>query len=448
MTTPNGNFHEVGLDDLFFSTTDKKGVIAQANQVFCDYARSTREALIGAPHNIIRHPEMPGGVFRLMWEMIGRGKPICAYVLNLAGDGSSYWAFATITPIEGGYISVRSRPCNDKVQALVAEIYQRVRGIERGVMDKGESPARAARIGESALIEELKTLGYQSYDEFMADCLPAEISARAAAGAAVPSRPGASGNNRALLDSVADMEGLISALAGDLSNADALASDLDMQVSQTLDSLGALEESLAKAGEIARANEDDAPVLASATPALEQQCHQVAETMRTVLTHADAMCALRHQLRFYVGLGQMQAETVCRFAIATIDGKEDPETSAHATESLISVLSGGVASLQTSLGEDREKVGEMVNEVALAESNLRKTGLLLGRWVEMVKKFRLDHEMGEILPTLTSTLGRLGDNLAALHETAEKFSSSTVGFDAGRLSDRMNQALGCSAALV
>ena len=90
METIQGNERLFGAEDVFFSTTDLKGVIRNANQTFLTLARHPREEMIGAPHNIIRHDDMPAGVFKLMWDDIQAGRPVCAYVLNRAGDGLDY----------------------------------------------------------------------------------------------------------------------------------------------------------------------------------------------------------------------------------------------------------------------------------------------------------------------------------------------------------------------
>ena len=65
--------HDVGPQQIFFSVTDDKGVITDANSVFVDISRYSREELTGSPHNIIRNPEMPGGAFRLMWDTLQAG---------------------------------------------------------------------------------------------------------------------------------------------------------------------------------------------------------------------------------------------------------------------------------------------------------------------------------------------------------------------------------------
>ena len=86
--TPTGAVREVGVDEIFFSTTDAKGVIERSNDVFVRLSRSEREQLIEVPHNLVRHPEMPDGAFHAMWATLQKGQPFAVYVRNLAANGS------------------------------------------------------------------------------------------------------------------------------------------------------------------------------------------------------------------------------------------------------------------------------------------------------------------------------------------------------------------------
>ena len=98
------------LDEVFFSRTDERGVILTGNYVFKRVAAYDWPELIGAPHKLIRHPDMPKAVFWLLWKTIKEGRPIGAYVKNRAKDGLHYWVFASVVPTEGGYLSARIKP--------------------------------------------------------------------------------------------------------------------------------------------------------------------------------------------------------------------------------------------------------------------------------------------------------------------------------------------------
>ena len=87
-----------GLGEVFFSRTDQRGVIKTGNYVFKRVSNYEWEELIGAPHKIIRHPDMPKAVFWLLWDAIAKGKPVGAYVKNRAKDGLHYWVYACVVP--------------------------------------------------------------------------------------------------------------------------------------------------------------------------------------------------------------------------------------------------------------------------------------------------------------------------------------------------------------
>ena len=91
---------EVHFDpaDIIVSKTDTKGRITYANSVFCAVSGFTLPELIGAPHSLIRHPDMPRAVFKLLWDTILDRREVFAYVKNLARSGAYYWVFAHVTP--------------------------------------------------------------------------------------------------------------------------------------------------------------------------------------------------------------------------------------------------------------------------------------------------------------------------------------------------------------
>ena len=83
-------------DDFIVSKTDTKGIITYVNRTFLEFAKYNEKELIGANHNIIRHPSMPRVVFKLLWDTVQAGNEINAYVKNMAKDGSFYWVIAIL----------------------------------------------------------------------------------------------------------------------------------------------------------------------------------------------------------------------------------------------------------------------------------------------------------------------------------------------------------------
>ena len=122
-------------DDFIVSKTDIKGRITYGNRIFIEFSGYSEAELLGAQHNIIRHPDMPRGVFKFLWDTIASGDECLAYVKNMAKDGSFYWVLAHVTPDyrDGqicGYTSVRRKPKIEAVQ-LLAGVYKTMLEIEQ-----------------------------------------------------------------------------------------------------------------------------------------------------------------------------------------------------------------------------------------------------------------------------------------------------------------------------
>ncbi|MFO0597914.1 MAG: PAS domain-containing protein [Myxococcaceae bacterium] len=168
------------LDELFFSTTDRKGIIETGNQVFVRLSGYELHQLIGEPHNIIRHPHMPRAAFALVWDALLAGRPIAALVKNLAKDGRYYWVLAYIAPIKDGFLSVRTKPCS-QLFPVVKGLYAEMVAIEEAELAAGKPPKDAMAASTKFLVEKLGSLGFESYDDFCARALvPTETAARRA----------------------------------------------------------------------------------------------------------------------------------------------------------------------------------------------------------------------------------------------------------------------------
>jgi len=110
--------------ELIVSQTDVAGMITMVNEAFVHMSGFSRKELLGTPHSILRHPDMPRAAFADLWTTIEQGKRWSGYVKNLRRDGGYYWVYATVIPkiVDGvvvGHTSVRREPSRDKVEALV-----------------------------------------------------------------------------------------------------------------------------------------------------------------------------------------------------------------------------------------------------------------------------------------------------------------------------------------
>ena len=132
------------VSEAFFSTTDPRGIILAGNRVFTRISGYTEPELIGKPHNIIRHPDVPRAVFKLLWDTLAAGQPICAYVKNMAKDGAYYWVLALVAPMPGGYLSIRFKP-SSALLPLVESVYREMRVIESAAEKDGQSGRASCR---------------------------------------------------------------------------------------------------------------------------------------------------------------------------------------------------------------------------------------------------------------------------------------------------------------
>lgn len=197
---PTNQVREFSVDELFYSTTNSKGIIETGNDVFYRVAGYDEAALIGQPHNIIRHPDMPRAAFQLLWEHLQAKKPVAVYVKNLASDGASYWVLALVAPIDGGFISVRSKPCS-AIFPKVLSVYEAMKATEEAALERGEAPVAAMTASRKVLDAAVKSLGFGDYDAFMSAALmPAEFAARKAELAGFVRRHAVTGEHDAVLE--------------------------------------------------------------------------------------------------------------------------------------------------------------------------------------------------------------------------------------------------------
>ena len=161
---PVTNVETILPDNQFiYSRTDLKGVITEANQAFCDVSGYSREEMVGQPHNMVRHPDMPEAAFKDMWADLKIGRPWRGIVKNRRKDGGFYWVVANASPVREngqivGYQSVRSRPSREEIEAATAAYEKINRGSTSLVVIHGHAVYR-----HSALVKAMTSLRGQTY---------------------------------------------------------------------------------------------------------------------------------------------------------------------------------------------------------------------------------------------------------------------------------------------
>lgn len=155
-------------DEIIVSKTDLKGRLTYVNRTFWQIADYSEAELLGQPHSIIRHPDMPRAVFKLLWDTILEGREIFAYVKNMSRTGNYYWVFAHVTPSYDknkkiiGFHSNRRVPNRDTIKNTIAPIYSTLLNEE----NRHKNGQQALAAGFDCLVNFLKSKD-TTYDQFM-----------------------------------------------------------------------------------------------------------------------------------------------------------------------------------------------------------------------------------------------------------------------------------------
>ena len=164
--TPTSVERVMREDDFIVSMTDPTGRITYCNRIFIEFSGYSETELLGSQHNIIRHPDMPRAVFKLLWDKIQNREECFAYVKNMSKDGGFYWVFTNVTPVYDpsgnitGYFSVRRKPKQSGVQTMAA-VYAAMLAEEK------KAGAANAIAASTKLLVNILTEKRLSYDELV-----------------------------------------------------------------------------------------------------------------------------------------------------------------------------------------------------------------------------------------------------------------------------------------
>ncbi|MCW0232776.1 MAG: PAS domain-containing protein [Ferrovibrio sp.] len=153
---PTGRERTFAEHEIIVSKTDLKGRITYVNDIFCKVGLYEEEEVLGQPHSIVRHPEMPRAVFHLLWQRIQNGEEIFAYVKNLAKNGDHYWVLAHVTPshdLQGrveGFHSNRRLPRRAAL-AEIEPLYRTLQAEEQRHADRKQGMQAALGLLEQDL---------------------------------------------------------------------------------------------------------------------------------------------------------------------------------------------------------------------------------------------------------------------------------------------------------
>ena len=377
----DGNERRFGAEDLFFSTTDTKGVIRRTNRVFDSLSRYSSEELVGSPHNIIRHDDMPAGAFKLMWDELGQGRSSCVYVLNRAKDGLDYWVFATIAPLADGYLSVRVRPTNHAMFTPVKEIYTRVRAAERAYAEEGHGRREVAEHGAALLTEELAKLQYHDLHNFARAALPRELALLVVEGVRVPPRAESDNPMSAVLQAVAAIERDTDELIYQLGEYQELINGLGSWAGGVRSVIDRADRVGSLMGEVTSPDAESS--VPTVSERVKERGAQAVEVLRQLNSSLVALYEAASEVRFRSSMMRLHTLMAGIFAAAVLDGQEGESGDAigDLAEAMLSDLEELVPSCQEAANLAERLEGDLRSVV----SNLDRVKRPFQRWIRALQ---------------------------------------------------------------
>ncbi|MCL2737024.1 MAG: hypothetical protein FWD75_10435 [Propionibacteriaceae bacterium] len=422
------------------------GVITAANTVFVQLSRFNYEQLMGAPHNIIRHPAMPGGAFKLMWDTLQAGDPFCAYVANLAADGSTYSVLATITPLgQDSYLSVRCRPQCDDLHNAATAIYRATRPLELESRAAGLSARDAAATGLQKLAHLLGDAGFATYEDFMNVVLPAEMAIRWAA--PQPRRPDATGPAADLLVATTALQDALHDWMAHQSRLADVAQHLQVAVPQLRLSM---DEALQTGQTLTRStSEVFNPVMIWIN-----LWAQMMDSLDNILSQlGQSLTALRQScLRtvFHLSLTTLHTQTVAQFAVELIDQVTvpgyDEQARMAAINALGQALAHGFSATEERVAANATLAAQTASHVDFTHDVMDIPHQVIAQWKKVADAHASD--TAALLPRVEEQVRRTDESLALLEELSRQISSVAQQTPTARVTAALSQVLTCMSALL
>ena len=433
----DGNERRFGAEDLFFSTTDTKGVIRRTNRVFDSLSRYTTEELVGSPHNIIRHDDMPAGAFKLVWDELQQGRSSCIYVLNRAKDGLDYWVFATMVPLADGYLSVRVRPTNHAMFTPVKEIYSRVRAAERAYAEEGHGGREVAEHGAALLIKELAELQYHDLHNFARAALPRELALLVVEGVRVPPRAESDSPMFAVLQAVAAIERDTDELIYQLGEYQELINGLGSWAGGVRSVINRANRVGLLMGEVT--SPDGESSVPTVSERVKERSAQAVEVLRQLNSSLVALYEAASEVRFRSSMMRLHTLMAGIFAAAVLDGEEG---STDAIGDLAEAMLSDLESLVPSCQEAADLAERLEGDLRGVVSNLDRVKRPFQRWIRALQdegaQALVDDVDAEAVLQEAVAVGEQGfPETASLAELAAKARGVVVTLDESVIRERV-----------
>jgi aerotaxis receptor len=410
---------------LAFVVTDENGVIADMNDVFVAWTRFARERVLGSPHSIVRHPGMPAGLFKLVWDRLKTGQPACAYLQNLPADGNSHTVLVTMSPTVAGYLAVQQKPCRPEAAEAVQKLYQSVREAEFEALDEGVAPETVPTRGADLLVDLLRQLGFSSYDDFMWTALPQEVDEYHR-------------RTPAQLSPLTDDDGspaaAIMAASQDLAHELAPWSQQQAELlrtwgtlSRTLVSLSPMmDEAKRSANQISQQIEAE-PEFKSMSLSITVWASMIAEIEKVITDLPADLLGLRQacaQTRFWIGLAQIHTQMVRQYALDFAD-PQTMERSRGAVSRLCITLARDFDDLKWRMEKNASFAATVAERIQSLHDLLAMPANLIVNWKAMADGSS-DEFVTRLLPEVDRQLSLASETLGLLQTLADQCQTIAV----------------------
>lgn len=446
-----GARHEFGVEEMFFSTTDAKGVITNANDVFVRISHYSEDQLMGAPHNILRHPEMPAAAFKFMWDELEAGHKFCAYVRNRAADGATYDVFATVVPVGDSYLSVRTRPLRKDLWDVVFEQYTATLEVEEAQRE-GNSRHQVAVLGAEDLGARVGSLGFNGVEDLCAQLLIAEVQEHSAQASLLPDRPDATGAVGQLLHITRRIEGEVTGLISRLEEYGALVARLraaNDDVAPTVQRVRDLRDAvhtgtnkMAPAATEASPQDDRGEATSSSpeeTAALQETLRHLAEVIDDRVASAltgyenlpDQLAELAgaiDEMGADIALLRLHNSMVGRLALELLDGKSTQAFTA--VPLLCDALTQGADRTAARVTKARELTRAIPEILSSAIAGVDRSRRQLNKWAGITERFDNAQDVAEEREYVETQAQTGFDELNELSALGAKCTFLTMPFDA------------------
>jgi hypothetical protein len=430
---PTGEERLIGDEELLFSTTDSQGVIRSVNAPLALMSRYEPSELIGRPHNVLRHPDMPRGAFKLLWDRLLSGRPMACYGVNLAEDGAHYWVFTTITPLDDGYLAVRIRPRSRHFQDIV-RVYAEVRAVEQEAERAGAGTRAAAGLGAAALESRVRGLGFAGYGQFITEALPAEMAAHTARQGPACDRVGTAAGFGEIFAAVDALDERFTDLVGLLDTYQSLARSLS--ASSVLQASHQLRRAVAAARTGSSEQAGQAQVLRTVAEAMSRPADQTVETLTQLTEELDllgpAIAALRYRIALARLHDDMVAALVCDMADA-VPASSGQEGSLSEIGQLCDALGIGIDEMTRAMEAVNRELTASAALIAKAAEQLTDFRRFLAKWRLLVVRHGRTRELDPYVGPIDEQLANGYDQLAGLQNLSHQCLKGITTLDAGSM---------------